>query len=315
MQILVPQSAPETPAWRADATAASSRVRGTLHQIFVQRRLPQRGLAPMAGFSTHSTALPLVLLHGATSSARVWEPLLPALEVHHHVFVPTLAGHCGGPPLSVPPALVVQGIIDSMCRQLDSAGIETAHFVGNSLGGWIALELARRGRASSVLAFSPAGAWRLPRDLTRMLVIFQIGSKLRTTAPFHKLLANKTLRRLVLRLVAEHADRMTPAQVTAMLEDAAGCAVLPDLLAGARDAGPISAFAELTCPVRIAWGWHDRTLPFMRYGAPILAALPGAELVMLPDVGHVPMIDDPALTAQIILDFVERQVAPQRLSS
>lgn len=263
----------------------------------------------MTDLRSHATSSPLVLLHGATSSARVWEPVLASLESHHPVFVPTLAGHWGGPPLSVPPAMVVQGIVDAMCRQLDEAGIETAHLVGNSLGGWVALELARRGRASSVLAFAPAGAWRLPKDLTRMLLIFRIGAALRRAKPVHKLAANNKIRRVLLRAMAEHADRMTPGQVSALFEDMAGCAVLTDLLAGARDAGPMTAFAQLTCPVRVAWGWHDRTLPFMRYGAPMLAAVPGADLVMLPDVGHVPMIDDPALTARTILDFLELTAA------
>jgi pimeloyl-ACP methyl ester carboxylesterase len=46
-------------------------------------------------------------------------------------------------------------------------------------------------------------------------------------------------------------------------------------------------------------------LPFMRYGAPILAAVPAAEFVFLTGVGHVPMIDDPALVAKTILDFAE----------
>lgn len=267
----------------------------------------------MTGFDSDATTLPLVLLHGATSSARAWEPLLPTLEAHHRVFVPTLAGHWGGPPLNVAPAMVVEGIVDAMCRQLDEAGIETAHLVGNSLGGWIALELARRGRASSVLAFAPAGAWRSPKDLTRMLMIFRVGAQLRKATHIHKLAAsNNKMRRILLRSMAEHADRMTQAQATALFEDMAGCAVLTDLLAGARDAGPMTAFAQLTCPVRIAWGWQDRTLPFMSYGAPMLEAVPGAELVMLPDVGHVPMIDDPALTAQTILEFVETAVARQR---
>jgi pimeloyl-ACP methyl ester carboxylesterase len=45
-------------------------------------------------------------------------------------------------------------------------------------------------------------------------------------------------------------------------------------------------------------------LPFMHYRAPKLATLPGAGLVILPGVGHVPMIDDPVLTGQTILDFV-----------
>lgn len=50
---------------------------------------------------------------------------------------------------------------------------------------------------------------------------------------------------------------------------------------------------------------HDRMLPFMRYGAPMVTAVPGAELVFMPNVGHVPMIDDPLLVSRVIQEFVD----------
>ncbi len=42
---------------------------------------------------------------------------------------------------------------------MDEAGVETAHIVGNSLGGYVSLQLASRGRARSVAALAPAGGW------------------------------------------------------------------------------------------------------------------------------------------------------------
>jgi pimeloyl-ACP methyl ester carboxylesterase len=83
---------------------------------------------------------PIVLLHGATSSARAWDPLLPTLSAKHRVFVPTLAGHLGGPPLAAGSGGVISRIVDVTCGQLDEAAIDTAHVVGNSLGGWVAIE-------------------------------------------------------------------------------------------------------------------------------------------------------------------------------
>ena len=247
----------------------------------------------------------IVLLHGATSSGRVWEPVLPMLSARHRVFTPTLAGHRGGPPLPPAPARVVSRIVDTMCQQLDEAAIDTAHLVGNSLGGWVALELARRGRARSVLAFSPAGAWRSARDLRRMLIIFRAGTALARIKDMPNLAARKRVRRVLLRLMAEHADRMTPTQVAATFEDLVGCSVLAELLDRAPDDGALEPVTDVGCRVRIAWGLNDRMLPFMRYGAPMLAAVPHAEFKLLPGVGHVPMIDDPRLVADAILDFVE----------
>ena len=200
---------------------------------------------------------------------------------------------------------MVDTIVNDMCRQLDEAAIDTAHMVGNSLGGWVALELARRGRAQSVLALSPAGAWRSLRDLRRLLLIFRAGATLGRVNDMANLAARKRARRILLILMAEHADRMTPAQVTAIFEDMAGCAALPEILDGARDNGPIKPVLDVGCRLRIGWGLKDRMLPFMRYGAPMLAAVPDAEFMLIPGVGHVPMIDDPGLIARTILDFIE----------
>src|SRR5947209_3477975 len=98
---------------------------------------------------------PLVLLHGFTDTWRTWELVLPALERSHDVFAPTLPGHAGGPEL--PDPLDSTAFVDAVEALLDGAGIETAHLAGNSLGARLALELAARGRARSVVALAPAG--------------------------------------------------------------------------------------------------------------------------------------------------------------
>src|SRR5215210_8199625 len=100
---------------------------------------------------------PLVCLHGFTDTWRTWDLVLPALERHHDVLAPTLVGHAGGPPLEGP--LTPDVLPDAIERAMDEAGFETAHIVGNSLGGYFALQLAARGRAESVVALAPAGGW------------------------------------------------------------------------------------------------------------------------------------------------------------
>lgn len=250
--------------------------------------------------------IPVILLHGATASSRVWEAVAQGLAAEHRVITPNLAGHRGGRNLSVAPPEVVPGIVDAMCRELDDAGVGPAHLVGNSLGGWVALELARRGRAESVVAISPAGAWRSARDLNRLLRLFRVGGALASTGAARRLALKPGGRRLLWRATAEHPERMTASQVRDTLEDLAGCATLTDLLSGAKKAGPILPFARIPCPTLIAWGSHDRLLPFARYGVPMLAAVPGADLLVLPGVGHVPMIDDPTMVVRVVSDFISR---------
>jgi pimeloyl-ACP methyl ester carboxylesterase len=100
---------------------------------------------------------PLVCLHGFLDTWRTWQLVLPALERSHDVLAVTLPGHAGGPP--VPRPLTLPSVVDAVEGALDAAGLASAHMVGNSLGGFLALQLAARGRAESVVAFAPAGGW------------------------------------------------------------------------------------------------------------------------------------------------------------
>lgn len=263
----------------------------------------------MTGLYRGGSGEPLLLLHGVTSSWRAWKPVLPMLEQHHDVWAVTMPGHLGGPPLP-DGEFSIDVMADALIAQLDELGIDRApHVVGNSLGGWAALELARRGRARSVVALSPAGAWAMPSDLYRLLVTFRLGALLGGWAPMRLLASCSLLRRLLLLTLAERADRYTPEQVDELFEDLAGCTLLEPLLSAASTDAPIAPFDELPCPVRIAWSGSDRTIPFARYGRPMVDAVPGADLVMLPGVGHVPMVDNPALVAWTILQHTRYEVA------
>src|SRR5436190_1027558 len=94
---------------------------------------------------------PLVLVHGFTATWRCWLPVLPYLVPRFEVIAPTLHGHDGGP---VPPhaAHSLSEATDHLEQVLDELGVDTAHFAGNSMGGALSLELAKRGRARSVVA-------------------------------------------------------------------------------------------------------------------------------------------------------------------
>src|ERR1700684_1366639 len=102
---------------------------------------------------------PLVLLHGFTGAWHHWRPLLGELAARYEVIAPTLAGHDGGPPFPIDLPMTFAAAADSIESHLDELGVGTAHVVGNSMGGGLALELAKRGRARSVVALAPAGGW------------------------------------------------------------------------------------------------------------------------------------------------------------
>src|SRR5438552_10496654 len=142
---------------------------------------------------------------------RMWRPGLVALEAEHVMLVVTLPGDRGGPPLNGFHPVSIKALADGVEEMLDAAGIDTAHLVGNSLGGWLAVELGRRGRARSVVVFSPAGGWRDYGDLRRVIRLLSTG---RAVLERHEQLKLEALfrrprfRRLALRAAMEHGDRI-----------------------------------------------------------------------------------------------------------
>ena len=121
-----------------------------------------------------------------------------------------------------------------------------------------------------------------------------------------KLMRRPRFRRLVLRQGMTRGDLIPVQDALELIEDADGCAAFGGFVEWLRSADPIQpARQPLACPVRVAWGEQDRTIPFARYGRPVLAALDGAEHVTLTGVGHIPMYDDPALVTRTILEVTK----------
>lgn len=260
-------------------------------------------MSTIAPFYSGGTGESLVLLHGLTCSWRIWRPVVPALEKHHAVFAPALAGHNGGGAVEVG-GCGMSELADAAERSMDSAGIGRAHLVGNSVGGWLALELARRGRADTLVLLSPAGAWRSARDLARVVRMLDVGHRLAKHG--HRwsagLLGRPAVRRIVLRGFMEHGDRVPLRAAEEIIEDVVAAAAVPGFIEWIRQVEGAGHGEQLGVPVRLAWAERDRTISFSRYGRPYLDLLPEAELVMLAGCGHVPMYDDPELVARTILE-------------
>lgn len=248
------------------------------------------------------TGEPLVLLHGATMSWRAWRPVLAELQAEHDVFAPTLAGHRGAAPWRAGERAQVAGLVDAVCAQLDEARIGSAHVVGNSLGGWVALELARRGRATTCTVLSPAGSWRHARDARRLQMVFRVGLALGRSSWVRRLAVAPLVRGWAFSRVMEHGERLSRDDALGLFADLDGCAAISSLLTPGHVPEAVPPFAGLPCPVRVAWAERDRVIPYHRYGAPLRRVLPGAEFVRLPGCGHVPMWDDPDLVVRTILD-------------
>jgi pimeloyl-ACP methyl ester carboxylesterase len=261
----------------------------------------------------------MVLIHGIANTWRTWLPVLPALEREHDVLALTLAGHYGGASLGegTPPSL--SALTDAAERALDESGFDAAHLVGNSLGGWITFELAKRGRARSLVALSPAGGGlqTSPDDARRVARKIELSHRLaRLLSPAAGPLTRLPIaRRALFSQMAAHPEQIPPQEAAYRLRALAGCSILPALLAsmGGQSADRLD---EIGCPVLLVWPTGDRVLPKAQFAPSLLAALPDAQLIEPPNLGHVPMYDDPELIARIILDFARAHpVKPAALTT
>ena len=109
---------------------------------------------------------PLVLLHGLGSSRHAWDPVIPALAEQFEVLAVDLPGFGDSEPLPPPVEPTPAALAAAVAGLLDDLGITAPHIAGNSLGGWVALELARIRPPASVTLLSPAGLWRGTRRCT-----------------------------------------------------------------------------------------------------------------------------------------------------
>jgi len=274
--------------------------------------VPERSEIPTPSYRA-GRGTPLVLLHGASMSWRAWRPVLPFLTGRHDVFVPTLAGHRGAVALRPDATPNMDAVVDALCGQMDEAGIETAHLAGNSLGGWVALELARRGRARSVIGFSPAGAWRSRRDLVRLIGLFRVARAVLGAPAIGPLVRESALRTIGMRRAFGHPTRIPVEDVRGMLADMLDCEMLTRLFSGEVAVSSLRPFDVALCPVKIAWSQWDHVIPYRRYGRPLAELVPGAEFTVLRGVGHVPMYDDPRLVARTVLEVTSAVDAANRI--
>jgi pimeloyl-ACP methyl ester carboxylesterase len=252
---------------------------------------------------------PLVLIHGFSGIPAMWDPMVPALQERFDVRALGLAGHFGCATLPEGTAVSTDALFDALERDLDEAGFDSVHVCGNSLGGWAALELAKRGRARSCVAISPAGGWeagtkaeaRLKRLFTRL---YKTSNWAAPRA--EKLFTRPRLRKLAFRDALEHGERMTPRQAAELVRGAAQCPIYWDLFNAIERDGPPADFEGITCPTAIVWGSKDRILPVEGYSERVRQMLPQAEWIVLEGAGHSPMIDEPDRLVRIIGETASR---------
>lgn len=253
---------------------------------------------------------PVLLIHPFLLDRLVWTEVAQDLSRDHAVLTVTLPGHRGGPDLPWTRD-VVAPMVDHLEAVLDAHGWTDCHVVGNSLGGWLAFELERRGRARSVTAIAPAGGWTsfsLPA-IRLGLTFLPLEPTLLAARPVARVaVTSRAIQRAAMSVIAADPQRVPPEVARRSLEAAMGAgSVLRTLWAAAWSNG-IGDLSTITTPVHLVLCDDDRVIPWRTYARRFLDDLPAAtRCTLLRGVGHVPMLEDPSLVARTVRTFVSAQ--------
>jgi pimeloyl-ACP methyl ester carboxylesterase len=234
----------------------------------------------------------LVLLHPLGADRHVWEPVLERVAAEREVIAVDLPGfgdsaalNGAGPPT---PAALASAVAEALPGPF--------HVAGNSLGGWVALELAAAGYALSVTAIAPAGLWPEPlaprRGTARTLA--------RAIRPALPALVRPTGgRRLALAGTVAHPERVPPAAALRLVRayaDAPGFEAVNREMRARR----FTRLEHIRVPVTLAWPEHDRLVARPAHLPPTVRS------VALPGAGHVPTWDEPEAVAALLLSGSRR---------
>lgn len=245
---------------------------------------------PRLAFERRGAGPALLLVHPLGADRHVWKPVLERVAAQRDVICVDLPGFGGSEPLqgdASPVALA--GAVAAFVAALDLDG--PVHVAGNSLGGWVALELALAGHARSATAIAPAGLWPAPltpkrgfaRRVARAMLPLMPG-----------LVRSPRGRRVALAATVAHAEHVPPADALRLVRS---YALAPGFAAvnAAMRAGRFRGLEHIRVPVTLGWCEHDRLVARPAHLPPTVRS------VDLPDCGHVPMWDAPEKIARLLL--------------
>ena len=247
--------------------------------------------ASILAFDRVGRGSPLLLVHPLGADRGVWQPVMRELSAHHEVIAVDMPGFGESKELAVEVTATPEAIAGTLIDTLDSLALADAHVAGISLGGWVALELAKARRALSVTAFNPAGFWARPLG-PRPDVARRAARRLLPLA--RTLLAGERGRRLALAGTVAHPGRVPPAAAYDLVRAYALAPGFERANAEMRRT-VFTGIETIRVPVTLAWSDGDRLV-----GRPA-REIPGVRAITLTDCGHVPTWDSPDQVAESIL--------------
>lgn len=252
-------------------------------------------------FDRRGSGEPMVLIHGLGSERGVWLSVIPLLEKEFDVISIDLPGF-GESQMPASGVADLKSQVDAVADLLRQLGIDRPHFVGNSMGGRLALEFGRRGLAKDIVAISPHGAFSASEGEQEQKTVKTQRVFSRLMAPFGTLpFRTRRGKRFFLAATFGNPEGVPAKAAARSVRSFVGCEGF-DTAFDSIFANNIEGLEEIKCPVLILWGDRDVLLN-PEQGKRIVAQIKGAKLHNLPGMGHVPMWDDPSMVAGKISTF------------
>jgi pimeloyl-ACP methyl ester carboxylesterase len=238
-------------------------------------------------YTRRGTGTPLLLIHGFPLDSSSWDEVVPLLEDQFDLIIPDLRGF--GRSTTVKTTYTISDMADDLAGLLDQLGIEKTNLAGHSMGGYVALAFAKKyplrvdglALVSSQAAADPAerkeGRYKTAAEVSEKGVSVVVESM----TP--KLSANPRVQSFVREVISRQSVDGVVGALKAMAEREDTSSILP----------------PGTFRVVLIHGDADALIPPDR-SREIKAAFPSATLVELKNAGHMPMMEFPRETAEIL---------------
>jgi pimeloyl-ACP methyl ester carboxylesterase len=254
---------------------------------------------------------PVVFIHGLSGSWQNWLEQLPVFARDHRVIAFDLPGF--GASEMPREKITISGYGRFVDALLDELGVSSAAVVGNSMGGFIGIELAIRfpERVERLVLVSAAGlSIQYLRNERALAVLGALGNRL---AAYSGWLASRSdalarrpvARRAIFGIVAHRPDRLPGPLVAEQVRGSGKPGFLPAL--DALTDYPIrDRLGEIACPTLIVWGAEDKLVP-ARDADEFARLIPNSRKVVWPQTGHVAMLERPGAFNALVQAFLAEE--------
>jgi pimeloyl-ACP methyl ester carboxylesterase len=259
---------------------------------------------------------PIVFVHGLSGQWQNWLENIPRFAQHRRVVALDLPGFGVSPmPNETITIDYYARVVTELCDRL---GLAPAVLVGNSMGGYVAAEVAIDApeTVERLMLVSAAGVSQSDLSVDQVLRVgklFALATRA-STAQRRRQMARPALRHWILSLIARHPSRLRPDIAFEGLVRGANKPGFVDALSACIDYDFRNRLPEIGCPTLVVWGHDDAIIP-MRDADTYVELIPGARKLILEDTGHIPMVERPVTFNDELQRFFEYEVSPDELGS